>query len=74
MCWADDCRALVDGTKHDEVEGIMFVIESKEQEDVLLLYGGANYEVVRCEMEAEEVVDGLTFRFCGRLQDVIPTA
>ena len=61
-------RALVDGTQEDEVRGCVFVVETKEQEDALCMYKGENYEVVRCKIEmGEEKIDGLTFRFCGRM-------
>jgi hypothetical protein len=62
-------RTLVNGTKGDEVAGCIFVVENKEQEDALRMYEGANYEVVRCEVEIEgeaEQLAGLRFRFCGK--------
>lgn len=61
-------RALVDASEEDEVDGHIFVVESKEQEDVLRRYEGGRYEVVRCGIKIdgeEKAVEGLTFRFCG---------
>jgi hypothetical protein len=58
--------ALVDGMEQDKTEGWLYEMLNKEQEDELRRYESSNYEVVRCEIKVgEEVVHGLTFRFCG---------
>jgi hypothetical protein len=61
-------RALVDGEERDTVDGWMYVVRNREDEDALRNYEGGNYEVIRCEIlvgERAEMVEGLTFRFCG---------
>lgn len=58
--------ALVDGVEKDKTNGWLYEVLNKEQEDELRRYESSNYEVVRCEIEAEgKTVQGLTFRFCG---------
>jgi hypothetical protein len=73
--WSGKYRALVDAEEEDEVRGSMHVVETKEHEDVLRMYEGGNYEVVRSKIERKggNVVNGLTLRFCGdgsTLEDV----
>lgn len=66
--WRGKCRALVDNDNGlVGVVGKMYVVKNREEEDALRLHEGANYEVVRCKIEAitGEVCYGLTFRFCG---------
>jgi hypothetical protein len=70
--WGGKYRALVDGYENDEVRGSMYVVGGKEHEDVLRNYDGGTYEAVRCEMvfDSGEVVAGLTFRFCGDVEEL----
>ncbi|KAI8941265.1 hypothetical protein NX059_002495 [Plenodomus lindquistii] len=65
--WGGKYRALVDGSELDTVSGSAFMVESKADEDLLRVYEGRNYEVVRCEILTGTVAvsRGLTFRFCG---------
>ena len=68
--WGGKYKALVDGGKHDVVEGFAFLVVSKEQEDGLRIYETDKYEVVRCEISVHkadsiEQYRGCTFRFCG---------
>ncbi|KAF2447214.1 hypothetical protein P171DRAFT_519501 [Karstenula rhodostoma CBS 690.94] len=58
--------ALVDGAEGDVVQGWVYEVGTREQEDELRRYEGGSYEVVRCEIGVGGVVGwGLTFRFCG---------
>jgi hypothetical protein len=70
--WGGKYRALVNGCENDEVRGSMYVVEGKEHEDVLRDYEGGTYEAVRCEIgfDSGEVVTGLTFRFCGDVEEL----
>lgn len=64
--WGGKYRALVDAGEEDEVQGRMYVVESREHEEYLRCFEGSAYEVVRCSiLVGGEVVKGLTFRFCG---------
>ncbi|KAH4921707.1 hypothetical protein HBI18_181880 [Parastagonospora nodorum] len=73
--WGGKYRALVDGSEEDVVEGAMYIVTDKAEEDALRHYEGASYEVVRCEIHTEsgEKKQGLTFRWCGQedLGDVV---
>ena len=62
--WATKYYALKDDV-NGMVHGKAFLVQDKDQEDVLCLYETDEYEVVRChiEMEDGETVEGLTFRF-----------
>jgi hypothetical protein len=51
--WGGKYRALVDEGKEDIVKGAVSVAKNKEEEDALRDHKGANFEVVRCEMELE---------------------
>ncbi|KAH7070730.1 hypothetical protein BKA63DRAFT_83623 [Paraphoma chrysanthemicola] len=70
--WRDKYRALVDGDAEDVVEGLVYEVEDEAQEGALRHYEGASYEAVRCEIEVEdgEVMDVLTFRFCGEVAEL----
>lgn len=73
--WGGKYRALVDGGECDLVEGAMYFVKDKEEEDALHNYEGARYEVVRCEISTEngETKQGSTFPWCGeeQLEDVV---
>jgi len=73
--WGGKYRALFDGGKYNVVEGVMYVVKDKGEEDALRHYEGARYEVVRCNISTEngETKQGLTFRWCGAepLEDVL---
>ncbi|KAF4994319.1 hypothetical protein FDECE_13151 [Fusarium decemcellulare] len=61
-------NALVDDLDAANIlHGKAFLVENKDQENTLRVYETDAYEVVRCciEMEADESVNGLTFRFIG---------
>jgi hypothetical protein len=46
-------RALVHGGKDDVVEGAIYIVTDKAEEDALRHYESARYEVVRCEIHTE---------------------
>ncbi|OAR00486.1 hypothetical protein LLEC1_00811 [Akanthomyces lecanii] len=63
--WAGKYRGLVDGGHGDKVEGMVYLVKSREEEDALRIYETVKYEVVRCSihLEAESKSHmGLTFR------------
>ncbi|KAM3511634.1 hypothetical protein MY11210_004718 [Beauveria gryllotalpidicola] len=63
--WAGKYRGVVDGGPDDIVEGVVYWVKSREEEEALRIYETAKYEVVRCSIHLEEEVDvcmGLTFR------------
>lgn len=63
--WAGKYRGLVDGGHGDKVDGIMYIVKSREEEEALRIYETAKYEVVRCsvQLKAESKTrNGLTFR------------
>jgi gamma-glutamylcyclotransferase (GGCT)/AIG2-like uncharacterized protein YtfP len=58
-------NALVDGEQGDEVHGKSYLVKDKEEEDKLMCYEGAVYDVIRCRillMDGSEEVDGRVFR------------
>ncbi len=63
--WAGKYRSLVDGGYGDEVDGMVYLVKSREEEEALRIYETAKYEVVRCAIyfkgEAQSHM-GLTFR------------
>lgn len=64
-------KALVNGPESCVVSGYAYLVQKREDEDVLRFYETGKYEVVRCrinvlvdrEKELEDTVQGLTFRF-----------
>lgn len=69
--WSGKYRALCDGPQENQVTGSAFLVRSREQEDALRFYETDNYEIVRCQIGLQkEIVDGLTFRFCGNDKDL----
>ncbi|TQV96414.1 hypothetical protein V2A60_003183 [Cordyceps javanica] len=70
--WANRYKGLVDGDEDDEVEGKVYWVKCREDEEALRIYETAKYEVVRCivhlQSEAKTCM-GLTFRL---LQDIKP--
>ncbi|OCT52908.1 oxidoreductase domain containing protein [Cladophialophora carrionii] len=70
--WGGKYKALVDTCKPVEVvHGKAFLVRDREQEDALRFYETDKYEVVRCRIvTADGVLPGLTFRFCGALQEL----
>ena len=73
--WAVKYRALVDdlSTKRTLVSGHACLVQSKEHEDALRFYENDKYDAVRCDItfaDNEQVVPGLTFRFCGEESDL----
>jgi hypothetical protein len=69
-------KSLVDDScsERSAIDGKAFLIQNWEQEDALCFYETDKYEVVRCEIHLNTgtKVRGLTFRFCGRLEDLDP--
>ena len=64
--WGGRYRALVDGDEWDEVQGWVYEVQNKKQEDALRAYESKNYKVVRIGIQTDGgEVRGLTFRFCG---------
>ncbi|KAF1734920.1 hypothetical protein CRV24_003838 [Beauveria bassiana] len=63
--WAGKYRGVVDGGPDDKVQGVVYWVKSREEEEALRIYETAKYEVVRCGVHVEEEMDacmGLTFR------------
>lgn len=63
--WAGKYRGLVDGGHSDEVDGMMYMVKSREEEEALRIYETAKYEVVRCNIQQKAESKsrvGLTFR------------
>jgi len=57
-------KALEDGPNGSKVDGHMFELETEAQEDILRCYETEKYEVVRCDIQAQNrLLPGLTFRF-----------
>jgi hypothetical protein len=69
-------KSLVDNSRSGgpAIDGKAYLVQNGEQEDELCFYETDKYEVVRCEIHLHTGtrVRGLTFRFCGRLQDLDP--
>ena len=62
----DQYNALIDGPPDSIVDGLVYVVESKEHEDLLRFRETKNYEVVRCNIEVgAEMMEGLAFRYSG---------
>ncbi|KAL1600509.1 hypothetical protein SLS60_006895 [Paraconiothyrium brasiliense] len=71
--WRGKYAALVDGDEDDLVQGWVYDVKTREDEDRLREYEGGNYEVVRCEISVTGevvLVRGLTFRFCGKKNEL----
>ncbi|KAK5655600.1 hypothetical protein OQA88_5531 [Cercophora sp. LCS_1] len=63
--WGGKYKALVDKVG-GVVEGVAFLVKSREEEEALRVYETDRYEVVRCGILVEGgVAMGLTFRFVG---------
>ncbi|KAF2494690.1 hypothetical protein BU16DRAFT_462430 [Lophium mytilinum] len=69
--WGGRYRAMVD-SPGAVVEGFAYQVQSRDEEDALLLYETEKYEVVRCEITLDGAktvimrrVKGCTFRFAG---------
>ncbi|KAK8144593.1 hypothetical protein G3M48_005596 [Beauveria asiatica] len=63
--WAGKYRGVVDGGPDDKVQGVVYWVQSREEEEALRIYETAKYEVVRCSVQVGEEIDvymGLTFR------------
>ncbi|KAM0743897.1 hypothetical protein ACQRIT_001211 [Beauveria bassiana] len=63
--WAGKYRGVVDGGPDDKVQGVVYWVKSREEEEALRIYETAKYEVVRCGFHVGEEMDarmGLTFR------------
>ncbi|KAM3538422.1 hypothetical protein ARSEF1564_008650 [Beauveria bassiana] len=62
--WAGKYRGVVDGGPEDEVEGVVYWVKSRDEEEALRIYETAKYEVVRCSIHlaSGEACMGLTFR------------
>ncbi|PMB69031.1 hypothetical protein BM221_005617 [Beauveria bassiana] len=63
--WAGKYRGVVDGGPDDKVQGVVYWVKSREEEEALRIYETAKYEVVRCGVHVGEEMDacmGLTFR------------
>lgn len=73
--WKGERKALVDG-EGARVEGKMYVVKNREEEDMLREYVGSHFEVVRCVMRFVAggqgyLMRGLTFRYCGPEQHLM---
>ncbi|EGX89375.1 hypothetical protein CCM_07626 [Cordyceps militaris CM01] len=65
--WANKYLGLVNSFQHDQVEGKVYWVKSREEEEALRIYETAKYEVVRCKINLESGINtcmGLTFRLC----------
>ncbi|ATY63497.1 oxidoreductase domain containing [Cordyceps militaris] len=65
--WANKYLGLVNSFQHDQVEGKVYWVKSREEEEALRIYETAKYEVVRCEIHLDSGINtcmGLTFRLC----------
>lgn len=63
--WGNKYRGLVDGGVSSLVDGMAFIVNSREEEDGLRVYETSQYEVVRCSIflrENSQDIDGFTFR------------
>jgi Gamma-glutamyl cyclotransferase, AIG2-like len=75
--WAAKYKAIVDAPASASrcVHGHAYQVLIREHEEALQYYETEKYEVVRCLIKlrdkTEEVVNGLTFRFVGKSQDLI---
>ena len=70
--WEGRYKGLVDGSGSDRVSGQAYQVLSKQHEEVLLFFETEIYETVRCTIMVKScgvVVQGLTFKFLGRLDD-----
>ncbi|KAI0449351.1 hypothetical protein F5B21DRAFT_520335 [Xylaria acuta] len=65
--WGGKYKALMD-SPGEVVHGSAFLVQDRDQEEILRCYETENYEVVRCELKlGGQKVKGLTFRFVGDL-------
>ena len=63
--------ALVDAGEECKVRDSVYIVQLESKEELLRYYETAMYEVVRCEIElGGESMWGLTFRFCGRRDEL----
>lgn len=63
--WANKYRGLVDSGPDDKVDGMVYLVRSREGEEALRIYETAKYEVVRCMIHLPSEPKshmGLTFR------------
>ncbi|KAF2802395.1 uncharacterized protein BDZ99DRAFT_468869 [Mytilinidion resinicola] len=75
--WGGRYRAMID-SPGNLVEGFAYQVQSRDEEDALLVYETEKYEVVRCNIVLEviasvglkQLVKGCTFRYAGSEEDL----